>query len=236
MPQTLGALLAQQAGAITGRDRERAQLRRLLEPGGPVVAYVHGLAGVGKSTLLHAFAAEARAAAFATVEVDGHVTYSTARRVAGGRARLAQRRAAGVRRRRRGAGGPTLLVGRHVRAAGHGRRLGLPHADPGVAGARARRHRRPRRAWRPLAQLRRRCCARSRSTNLRPTDAVTLLRGRASTPDDAPRINSIARGHPLSLQLAAGALRDRPGLRARRDRCRRRRRGARPRLPGRPRR
>jgi hypothetical protein len=77
MTQTLGALLAQQAGAITGRDGERAQLRRLLEPGGPVVAYVHGLAGVGKTTLLHAFAADARAAGFATVEIDGHVDYPT---------------------------------------------------------------------------------------------------------------------------------------------------------------
>src|SRR5262245_64515874 len=77
MPQTLGALLAQQAAAITGRAHERAQLRRLLEPDGPIVAYVHGLAGVGKTTLLHAFAADARAAGFATAEVDGHVDYPT---------------------------------------------------------------------------------------------------------------------------------------------------------------
>src|SRR5262245_40607976 len=77
MPQTLGALLAQQAAAITGRAHERAQLRRLLEPDGPVVAYVHGLAGVGKTTLLHAFASDARAAGFATIEIDGHVDYPT---------------------------------------------------------------------------------------------------------------------------------------------------------------
>jgi AAA ATPase-like protein len=77
MPETLGELLEEQAGLITGRDDERARLRRLLEPDGPIVAYVHGLAGVGKSTRLHAFAADARAAGAATVELDGHVLYAT---------------------------------------------------------------------------------------------------------------------------------------------------------------
>ena len=69
MAKTLGALLEQQTGALTGRTSERAQLSRLLAPGGPVVAYVHGLAGVGKTALLHAFAADARAAGWATVEL-----------------------------------------------------------------------------------------------------------------------------------------------------------------------
>src|SRR5215208_5687443 len=77
MPETLAALLKRQASAITGRANELARLRRLLAPDGPVVAYVHGLVGVGKTTLLHAFAAEARAAGATTVELDGHVVYST---------------------------------------------------------------------------------------------------------------------------------------------------------------
>src|SRR6185369_515408 len=81
MAETLGALLNRQASAITGREQERAQLARLLEADGPVVAYVHGLAGVGKTTLLHAFAADARAAGAVTVELDGHVTYPTQRAV-----------------------------------------------------------------------------------------------------------------------------------------------------------
>jgi hypothetical protein len=37
MPETLGALLREQSGAISGRERELAALGRLLEPGGPVV-------------------------------------------------------------------------------------------------------------------------------------------------------------------------------------------------------
>ena len=36
MSATLGSLLQAQAGALTGRERERAQLRRLLEADGPV--------------------------------------------------------------------------------------------------------------------------------------------------------------------------------------------------------
>src|SRR3712207_3593878 len=79
MAETLGALLARQASEIAGRERERAQLRCLLEPGGPVVAYIHGLAGVGKTTLLHAFVAEAREAGADVLELDGHVVPATQR-------------------------------------------------------------------------------------------------------------------------------------------------------------
>jgi putative protein kinase ArgK-like GTPase of G3E family len=77
MPETIGALLEGRAGAIAGRQAELALLRRLLERDGPVVAHVHGLAGVGKTTLVQAFAAEARAAGAVTIEVHGHTCYAT---------------------------------------------------------------------------------------------------------------------------------------------------------------
>src|SRR5919108_3377004 len=77
MPHTLGELLQEQAGTITGREHERARLRRLLDATGPIVAYIHGLAGVGKTPLLHAFGADARAAGAETIELDGHVVYPT---------------------------------------------------------------------------------------------------------------------------------------------------------------
>src|SRR4051812_24747736 len=44
--------------ALAGRDAELGFLRRLATPGGPLVAYVHGPAGIGKSALLSAFAAD----------------------------------------------------------------------------------------------------------------------------------------------------------------------------------
>jgi DNA-binding winged helix-turn-helix (wHTH) protein len=211
MSRTLGALLAEQAGAITGRDRERAELRRLLEPDGPVVGYVHGLAGVGKTTLLHAFASEARAAGYGTVEVDGHVTYSTRgaflAAVTGAPSDEPPELAAAVA----ALDGPTLLIidtfellapldewvchtlipalGAHVRVLIAGRDAPAAH-------------------WRGYGTLLRTVPL----ENLRPDDAVALLRAQGVDVVTAPRINSIARGHPLSLQLAAGAVRDRPGL------------------------
>src|SRR5512140_354715 len=40
--------------ALAGRDGELRLLRQVTAPGGPVVAYVHGPAGIGKTTLVSA--------------------------------------------------------------------------------------------------------------------------------------------------------------------------------------
>src|SRR5918998_5859688 len=77
MAVTLGALLQERSSAVVGRERERARLGALLEDRGPVVAHVHGLGGVGKTTLLHAFEADAREAGAATMLLDAHAVYST---------------------------------------------------------------------------------------------------------------------------------------------------------------
>jgi hypothetical protein len=217
MAQTLGALLAQHAGTLTGRERERAQLRRLLEPGGPIVAHVHGLAGVGKTTLLHAFAADARAAGFSTVEIDGHVTYPTERALLasvkqGVRPLVSPGEApptvgAVVAELRE----PTLLLidtFEMLRPLEHWlcRTLipALPaHVRVVIAGRDA-----PAERWRSYGSL---LCT-VPVANLAPADALDLLIGSGVDAATAPRINAIAHGHPLSLQLAAWALRDRPGL------------------------
>src|SRR5262249_29217207 len=47
---------------------------------------------------------------------------------------------------------------------------------------------------------------------LHPEDAESLLHQNGVDPTDAPRINQIARGHPLSLRLAASALTARPDV------------------------
>jgi DNA-binding winged helix-turn-helix (wHTH) protein len=211
MAHTLGALLAEQAGAITGRAHERAQMRRLLEPGGPAVAYVHGLAGVGKSTLVHAFAADARAAGAVTVELDAHVLYSTQRAVLaalGGGPEPTLERAAdalGARGER-----VVLIVDTFELLAmlDHWFCRTLIPALPGhvrvvLAGREA-----PAARWRSYGSL---LCALPLG-NLGPREAVAMLRESGVDAAAAPRINLIARGHPLSLKLAAGALRDRPGL------------------------
>jgi hypothetical protein len=46
---------------LRGRERELASLQRVLDPNGPRVAFVYGVAGIGKSALLSALATEAQA-------------------------------------------------------------------------------------------------------------------------------------------------------------------------------
>jgi hypothetical protein len=207
MTATLGALLVDRAAVITGRERERAQLWRLLEPGGPVVAYVHGLAGVGKTTLLHAFAGEARKAGVAVLELDG--------RLVGTQGELLC--ALGGSSVEEAAGAVGALGDRVVLAFDSFERFGsldgwvsrtlipaLPaHVRVVIAGRDV-----PRECWRRYGTL---LCA-VPVTNLRPQNAIALLREQGIGPSTARRINLIVRGHPLSLQLAAAALRDRPGL------------------------
>src|SRR6186713_122818 len=57
MNPALGDLLQQRRSEqFVGRKTELARLLECLRPGGPVVAHVHGIAGIGKTTLLARFA------------------------------------------------------------------------------------------------------------------------------------------------------------------------------------
>src|SRR4051812_50132930 len=52
-----GTLVAMDNGVtLKGRERELASLQRVLEANGPRVAFVYGVAGIGKSALLDSFA------------------------------------------------------------------------------------------------------------------------------------------------------------------------------------
>src|SRR5262245_41051483 len=72
-------MLEQQSARLVGRDRERSALLRLVREDVPVVLFVHGLAGVGKSTLLASFAADARERGAAVVSLDGRTIEPTER-------------------------------------------------------------------------------------------------------------------------------------------------------------
>src|SRR6516225_4819532 len=78
-PRTLQSTLDQRAGALIGRERERAALLELVERDMPLVAFVHGIAGVGKSTLLQAAAVDARARGTPVVALDGRTFEPTER-------------------------------------------------------------------------------------------------------------------------------------------------------------
>ncbi|MGD0737773.1 MAG: winged helix-turn-helix domain-containing protein [Terracidiphilus sp.] len=58
------------AGNFVGRTEELGYLLELLTDQGPVVVYLHGIAGVGKSRLLGAFAESARAEGASVIQLD----------------------------------------------------------------------------------------------------------------------------------------------------------------------
>jgi DNA-binding response OmpR family regulator len=70
MSETLRTLLGARAAAVVGRQAERAVLLELTEHDRPLVVAVHGIAGIGKSALLAAFAEDARAHGAAVVSLD----------------------------------------------------------------------------------------------------------------------------------------------------------------------
>jgi hypothetical protein len=215
MASTLGALLEQQAARLVGRDRERAALLRLVREDMPVATYVHGLAGVGKSTLLAAFVADARSAGVAVVFLDGRAIEPTERgfldalAAALGRAPGALHEvAAGLRARPE----RTVLVVDQYESIelldDWIRQVFLP-SMPGTCRLLLAGRDEPVSAWpaelgdlfEPLPL-----------GNLRRDEAEELLRRAGVAPADATRIDRIARGHPLSLRLSAAALVNRPDL------------------------
>jgi len=211
MTATLGTLLRDRAASLAGRDRERAALLDLVSgDGGPLVTVVHGIAGVGKTALLHAFAADAGAAGVRTVVLDGREIEPSA---AGFLAALggAVERESGATEDPAAALG--ALAGRVVLAIDTYERLAVldgwlggtlvPSLPANVRVVLAGRTP-PSAGWiRRYGDL----LATLPVRNLAPADAEAVLR-RAGV--DA-ELNRIARGHPLALQLAATTDPDRPG-------------------------
>lgn len=78
----LGALAeARERRSFVGREKEIAALERILDDDGPLVSFVHGLAGMGKSTLLMAFTLRARERGASVIQIDGGVVEPTERGV-----------------------------------------------------------------------------------------------------------------------------------------------------------
>jgi hypothetical protein len=75
--------MAGQAAGLIGREPERAVLGRVLDDDGPLVVFVHGIAGIGKSALVRAFGAEARAQGATVLNLDGGAIEPTERGLVG---------------------------------------------------------------------------------------------------------------------------------------------------------
>lgn len=199
MPRTFGALLAERRGALVGRDDELTALLGLLEADGPLVAVVHGVAGSGKSSLLRSFRAAAVDRGASVVAIDGRAIEPTPVGVAGAvEAALAA------------AASPVVLLidtAERLRLLdGWLRQSFLPSLPEHARVVLATRDA-PGAVWRasfgellrtvPLGPL-------------SPADAAGVLRRAGLDEAQATWVNRFVRGHPLSLQLAASALAERP--------------------------
>jgi NACHT domain len=205
------------APRVVGRAEELAQLWYMLEPRGPRVMWVHGVAGIGKSALLRAFTAEARAHGVPCVVLDCRAVEPTERglvhaiAVATGTELSAPEEAA----RALAQSGDRVvlaldtyevfriadtwlrqtflrLLAQHVRVVISGR-------EP------------PPSAWYLTTAWENAFQALSLGT-LADSDCAELLRQVDAPVRAIARIKQLARGHPLALKIAAAAARERPAL------------------------
>jgi hypothetical protein len=174
-----------------------AALRTVLEDDGPRVIFVHGIGGVGKSALIEAFAATARTDGVTVVELDGGAVEPTARGFASALAAAPAGPSDGAR--------SVVIVDRYellrpidlwlrqmfVPAMPRDTRLVLAGREPPVADWRMGLG-----DWFASLPLH----------NLERASALEVLRRDGIGGNDLDRIERLARGHPLSLRLAAAAL------------------------------
>src|SRR5688572_240214 len=195
---TRGPAVVRLAGGVIGRETELATLRTVLEDDGPRVLFVHGIGGVGKSALVEAFSANARAVNARVIELDGGAVEPTARgftsALAASTSEISSSPATTI-----------LIIDRYevlrpidlwlrqafVPAMPADTRLVLAGREPPVAD------------WRmALGDWFRSLPV----DNLERASALEVLRRDGIGGDDLDRIERLARGHPLSLRLAAAAL------------------------------
>jgi hypothetical protein len=215
MTRTVRQLMDEQAAGLVGRDEEIAVLRQLLGEGGPLVVFVHGIAGIGKTALVEAFAVEARAWGTTVLRLDCRSMEPTER----GFLAALEERTGGQLATPQDAAARLGSLGDHVVLVLDSyelyrildpwlRQEFVPALSDNVRLIISGRES-PMTGWpRSLGGFFRGL----QLENLGHEDAGALLVREGISRDDAERIYRLARGHPLSLRLAASALAERPGI------------------------
>jgi len=212
MARRLGEVLEQRASdSFIGRADELAELMATLDDGGPIVTYVHGIGGIGKSSLLDAFKRRARTYGATVISLDGRMIEPTPRGflLELGTAigldavppNLAADRLGSLGQRvvltidtyelmrlvdtwLRQDFFPLLPENLHIVLAGREPPVSAWLSSPG---------------WQDMFHS-------IRIGSLPEDDAIALLVQRGFDELDALRINRFTHGHPLALQLAAASL------------------------------
>jgi hypothetical protein len=209
MTLTVGQRIEAQGPGLVGRESELAFLQTILGEEGPSVVFIHGIGGVGKSTVVEAFTVEARARGAVVLRIDSGSIEPTPRgflaaisNATGGdldTAEDASLRLAGLGDR------IVLVLDRYevLRPID----LWLQQTFVPVLSDNTRVVLAGREAPLPGWSITMGRLFRSMPLgNLPRIDAEALLRHDGVEGDDLERINRLARGHPLSLRLAAAAL------------------------------
>lgn len=221
MSQRIQDILLQKAAEnFVGRQQERELLRQSIENDGPIVSFIHGIGGIGKSSLLNMFAEEIRERGIPVILLDCREIEPTTKGFLG-----ALEQATGqvlnttteAGQRLCDLGDRVVLIldsydvfrlmdtwmrQEFIPALTDNIRVLMAGREPPVSAWQIRP------GWESLFQ-----CIHLESLN--DLEAQALLAA-AGLPDHLiKRVNRFSRGHPLALKLAAAAISERPDLRLR---------------------
>lgn len=205
------------AERLIGRDVELSRLSRLLDADLPCLTFVHGVAGVGKTSLLRSFSASARTRGATVVHLDCRSLEPTDRGVLAALASELGTRGQtidAISRRLGQLPGPAVILLDHyevlrlvdtwlrqafVPQMPHNVRLVVAGREPPVA------------AWLTSADVAG-LVDRIALEPLRPDDAIHLFVSLGIPEPRAERLNRVIHGHPLAIRLAASAAAGRADL------------------------
>lgn len=202
---------------MIGRASELARLERMLSTGPPYVTFVHGVAGVGKTSLLAAFAVAARASGARVIHLDCRALEPTDRGVLVALARElgdSMPTLDALEARVSEESGAVVLLLDHYEVLRLVdtwlRQVLVPRLPDNVRVVIAGREP-PLAAWLTAPELTG-AVDRLPLAPLDPEDAIGLFAELGVPEGRARRLNATVRGHPLAIHLAAAAAKDRPDL------------------------